>query len=222
MSNVEAVIFGKRACFTMIQANVERMTYPFITPSSARAILEAILRKPEFRYEIKEIEVLNPIDYFSVKVNEVKGRMHSKERIFVNSTNQDKGRTQRNMTGLVDVAYLLKAEIILTEKGKKEKDSHGGENTPEKYMCIFNKRVEKGQSFHTPYFGFREFTAFFRPKTQEDKPISANLIVPNMLYDVYDIWDLSKSVNDLKVSFFSAAMKSGVIKVPSWNEIKKF
>ena len=54
-------VWGDLACFTMPYVKVERLTYPFPTPSAARRILSAIYSKPkEFRWQINRIEVLNP------------------------------------------------------------------------------------------------------------------------------------------------------------------
>ena len=63
-------VWGDFACFTMPYAKVERLTYPFPTPSAARGILSAIYSKPkEFRWQVNRIEVLNPIRYISFKRN---------------------------------------------------------------------------------------------------------------------------------------------------------
>lgn len=41
--------WGELACFTRPEMKVERVSYPVITPSAARGLLEAILYKPQFR-----------------------------------------------------------------------------------------------------------------------------------------------------------------------------
>ena len=72
-------VWGDFACFTMPYAKVERLTYPFPTPSAARGILSAIYSKPkEFRWQVNRIEVLNPIRYISFKRNEVKCTVSTK------------------------------------------------------------------------------------------------------------------------------------------------
>jgi CRISPR-associated protein Cas5d len=42
--------WGPWACFTRPEMKVERVSYPVMTPSAARGVLEAILWKPEFRW----------------------------------------------------------------------------------------------------------------------------------------------------------------------------
>ena len=46
-------IWGELACFTRPETKVERVTYPVITPSAARGILEAIFWKPEFSRRVE-------------------------------------------------------------------------------------------------------------------------------------------------------------------------
>lgn len=66
-------VWGDLACFTDPASKVERRSYPVPTPSAARGILSAIYSKPpEFYWQVKRIEVLNPIRYISFKRNEVK------------------------------------------------------------------------------------------------------------------------------------------------------
>ena len=64
-------VWGDFACFTRPEMKVERVSYDVITPSAARAIFEAILWKPDLRWNITKIEVMNPIRWISVRRNEV-------------------------------------------------------------------------------------------------------------------------------------------------------
>ena len=41
---------GRYACFTRPELKSERVSYPVMTPSAAKGILEAIYWKPEFDY----------------------------------------------------------------------------------------------------------------------------------------------------------------------------
>jgi CRISPR-associated protein Cas5d len=49
--------WGDLACFTRPEMKVERVSYPVITPSAARGLLEAILYKPQFRWRVRRIAV---------------------------------------------------------------------------------------------------------------------------------------------------------------------
>lgn len=91
MKEITIEVWGDFAAFNAPYAKVERLTYPFPTPSAARGILSAIYMKPkEFRWQINRIEVLNPIRYISFKRNEIKYTVSS-EQI---STEEE--RTQRH------------------------------------------------------------------------------------------------------------------------------
>jgi CRISPR-associated protein Cas5d len=71
LGEVSVKVWGGLACFTRPEFKVERVSYPVMTPSAARGILEAILFKPEFGYAITRIEVLRPLRFISIRRNEV-------------------------------------------------------------------------------------------------------------------------------------------------------
>ena len=100
-------VWGEFACFTRPEMKVERVTYPVITPSAARGVLESIFWKPEFTWCVEEIWVLNPIRYFSMLRNEVNSRASERS---ARAWSRDGGgyvaatdRAQRNTLGLRDV-----------------------------------------------------------------------------------------------------------------------
>lgn len=94
--------WGDRACFTRPELKVERVTYPVMTPSAARGALEAIFWKPEIRWEIREIWILNEIKEISIIRNEVKHRQGYSESFIV----EDK-RAQRTSIFLKEPSYLV-------------------------------------------------------------------------------------------------------------------
>src|SRR5207302_2635233 len=67
-------VWGERACFTRPEMKVERVSYPVMTPSAARGVLEAIFWKPEMAWVVEQIRVLNEIRHFSILRNEVNSR----------------------------------------------------------------------------------------------------------------------------------------------------
>src|SRR5437899_6039258 len=72
---LEVKVWGSLACFTRPEMKAERVTYPVMTPSAARGVLEAIFWKPEFSWQVREIWVLNPIRHFSILRNEVNSKV---------------------------------------------------------------------------------------------------------------------------------------------------
>jgi CRISPR-associated Cas5-like protein len=82
-------VWGDLACFTTPEAHVERLSYPVITPSAARGILEAIFWKPQIRYELDRITVLKPIRFTSIRRNEIQGTITVKGAAGVNAWMKD-------------------------------------------------------------------------------------------------------------------------------------
>ena len=61
--SVRVKVSGEFACFTRPETKVERVSYPLMTPSAARNILDAICWRPEMRWVVTSISVLKPIRY---------------------------------------------------------------------------------------------------------------------------------------------------------------
>ena len=215
-------VWGDYACFTRPEMKVERVSYDVITPSATRAVFEAIFWKPAIQWNIKKIEVLEPVRWISVRRNEVGKLMSPRTNgIFI-----EDDRQQRAGLLLRDVAYRLYAEmefIPLRNRGlnktpsalndiEEERILSGTEN-PGKYNAMFIRRAKKGQCFNQPYLGCREFTCNFRlvenPETELRKPINETRDLGFMLYDM----DFSDG-NDPKAMFFRARLDKGVIDVP--------
>lgn len=119
---------GPLACFTRPELKVERMSYPVMTPSAARGLLEAVLWKPGMRWRIERIKVLAPIRFIAFRRNEVnrKGSVPASRVIdeggvppvFV--ANDEDNRAQRNTVALRDVDYLIESRIELTDRAGPE------------------------------------------------------------------------------------------------------
>lgn len=195
---LEVKVWGPHACFTRPENKVERVSYTTMTPSAARGILEAIFWKPEFSWQVREIHVLRPIRYFSILRNELqrKASPRSDQPFYA-----DEDRTQRHTLGLKEVAYVIRAEIALRPHCPDE---------PAKYRDQFRRRVERGQCFHRPSLGCREFAADFGPPGPEDRPLSdLDLDLGLMLFDLK-----YRGGGPHEPRFFNAALEGGVLRVP--------
>src|SRR5207244_2957116 len=90
---------------------------------------------------------------------------------------QGQNRTQRNSLVLHHVAYLIEASPVLTEQANKPRvkpedvDEEPGPDSEIKYAGMFQRRVQKGQCFHRPYLGCREFACDFGPPNGTEKPL---------------------------------------------------
>jgi CRISPR-associated protein Cas5d len=63
---------GPLAIFTRPELKTERVSYPVMTPSAARGLLEAVLWKPAIAWRIERIKVLNEIHFTAFRRNAVK------------------------------------------------------------------------------------------------------------------------------------------------------
>jgi CRISPR-associated protein Cas5d len=199
------------ACFTRPEMKVERVSYDVMTPSAARGILEAIYWKPAIRWIVEAIEVLKPIRFQSIRRNEVGHKAPiASIRKAMNSGDigdlaliVEDDRQQRAATVLVDVAYVIRAHFELTPKA-------GPDDNEGKHLDSFNRRARKGQCFHQPCLGTREFPARFRLIESGESPpltIGETRDLGFMLYDI-------DHAGDRASLFFRASLKDGVMRIP--------
>ncbi len=205
-------IWGDYACFTRPEMKVERVSYDVMTPSAARGILEAIHWKPAIRWIIDRIHVLRPIRFDNVRRNEVSSKipkpnpataMRDKKPLYF-LVDDGSNRQQRAATLLRDVEYVIEAHFELTNKA-------GTEDNWAKHMDIFERRARKGQFFHQPSLGCREFPASFE-LVEGAVPVSCYAGQDKDLgYMLLDI-DFANNMTPL---FFRAQMENGIISPPS-------
>lgn len=211
---IKLLIKGERALFTRPEMKVERVSYDVITPSAARGILEAIHWKPAIRWAIDSIQVLRPIRFESIRRNEVGGKLSAasvgkamkagRTDSLVSYVEED--RQQRASTLLRDVAYVIGAHFELTEKA-------GANDNVGKHLDIFNRRARRGQCFHSPCLGTREFPASFELLEDDSaapvphESLRGERDLGWMLHDI-DFANGNTSI------FFRARMVDGLITVP--------
>ena len=212
MSTFCLEVSGPFACFTRPEMKVERVSYDVITPSAARAVFEAILWKPEIRWQVERIDVLKPIRHINLRRNEVGAKAsvrniqqamsagHGDLALFIEDERQ-----QRAGLFLREVAYRLYARLEVLKP----------DAPPQKYTEMFARRAAKGQCVNQPYLGCREFAANFRlieSPDSEAAPIADSASLGWMLYDL----DFSNRA-DPKPRFFNAQLQAGTVHVPAWN-----
>lgn len=234
-------VWGDLACFTRPEMKVERFSYPVITPSAARGIFDAIywdgkreqqgresVMRPYFHWQITRIEVLEMPRYIALRRNEVKDRVPgtatlnrwmdgraTPEPLWADGGKEElgtdqKGRTQRQTMALKNVRYRLTAKIV----PKTAFAADWG-----KMNSQFQRRAKAGKCFQQPYFGCREFPAFFEyiedPATSSSAPASLDQHLGFMLYDVFDLSREAVKDNDKPfITVFDASLVGGVLDVP--------
>ena len=235
-------VWGDLACFTRPEMKVERFSYPVITPSAARGIFDAIywdgkreqqgresVMRPYFYWQITCIEMLEMPRYIALRRNEVKGCVPGTatlnkwmagaepQPLWADGGDETTGRTQRQTMALKNVRYRLTAKIV----PKTAFAADWG-----KMNSQFQRRARAGKCFQQPYFGCREFPAFF--EYRENPPPAATAPFDQHLgFMLYDVFDLRKEVVREKdkpfITLFDAHVRNGVLEVPAFAcaEVKK-
>lgn len=228
--------WGDFACFTRPEMKVERFSYPVITPSAARGIFDAIYWKRSygFYWQVEKVEILKPPQYIALRRNEVKDKVPSERTIIswikghfqieplwadgdrdLLGTDQ-KGRTQRQTMALKNVHYRIYAHLILRANDKNIKT----------FDAQFERLASHGKCFYQPYFGCREFPAYFelvKNELQCVPPIALDFDLGWMLYDVFDLNRTNNNSAPPLISVFHARISKGIMDVPEYNhpEVKK-
>ncbi len=207
---IKLKVWGDYACFTRPEMKVERVSYDVMTQSAARGILEAIYWKPAITWVIDRIHALNPIRFDNIRRNELAGKLPvgtikkaMNDGVSPVETFIENDRQQRAAMVLRDVSYVIEAHFDFT--GSED-------NNAAKHKEIFDRRARKGQCFHHPYLGCREFPAHF--ELIVDGIPQSNLVGKQdlgwMLHDI----DFQ---NNMEAKFFRAEMRNGIIEVPPFD-----
>ena len=213
--SIKLEVWGDYALFTRPEMKVERVSYDVMTPSAARGLIEANYWHPGMRWRIDRIHVCAPIRFTNLRRNEVKSTVSATTARTVMergtgalylSTSQE--IQQRAALLLRDVRYVIEAHFEMTENAAP------GDN-PGKFQDIMKRRIQKGQFYHQPCFGCREFPAHFR-LCEEIPPCPDELKGERdlgwMLYDM----DYTNP-EDITPLFFRGVLQNGVLDVPAWD-----
>lgn len=213
--SVAIEVWGDYACFSRPEMKVERVSYDVMTPSAARGLIESIYWHPGMKWVVDRIHVCKPIRFTNIRRNEVKDTISARKVSAV----MEKGSgelylatpesiQQRAAMVLRDVRYIIEAHFEMTEKAAP------GDN-PGKFQDIIKRRLSRGQFYHQPCFGVREFPAHFSacetlPPCPEE--LRGEKDLGWMLLDM----DYSDPVN-ITPMFFRAILRDGVLEVPDRN-----
>lgn len=206
-------VWGNYACFSRPEMKVERVSYDIMTPSAARGLLEAVYWHPGLRYTIDRIHVCAPIRTINLRRNEVKSTVSARSA----RTVMERGKgalylatseeiQQRAALLLRDVRYVIEAHFDMTDRASPE-------DNPGKFQDILKRRIQRGQFYHQPCFGCREFPAQFKlcealPPCPEELKGEKDL--------GYMLWDMDYSDSEnITPLFFRAKLMDGVLNVPT-------
>jgi len=207
---IKVRVKGNYALFTRPEMKVERVSYDVPTPSAVRGILESIYWKPAIIWIIDKICVLNPIQVTNIRRNEVSDKVSTSTAKSIMSGNEKpfyldvlSSRQQRASLVLKDVDYIIEAHFeILPDKA-------GEDDTPEKHYNMILRRLRKGQHYHQPCLGTREFPANVELFEDGALPKSQLTGIQDLGWMLYDM-DFTDPDNITPI-FFRATMVDGVI-----------
>lgn len=210
---VRVRVWGDYALFSRPEMKVERCSYDVITPSAARGILEAVYWHPGLRWIVDRIYIRKPICFTSVRRNELKNKISASNVLqVINGSRKPlysaarEEIVQRASILLREVDYVIEAHFEMTEQAAP------GDN-PGKFKDIIVRRLRKGQCFHTPYLGCREFPARFEMYEEQEVEVDPEYLgterdLGYMLYD-FDYSD----PEEIRPQFFRAVLRNGVLDV---------
>jgi CRISPR-associated protein Cas5d len=194
---VAVQVWGEGALFSRPELKVERVTYPVMTPTAARGVLEAIFWKPQMRYRVVAVEVLREIRQFTIRRNETHQVVPLDAAVRGSRVDTAAHRDQRNAVCLRDVAYRIHAHIDAAAGAGKDVAA---------YRDQFRRRVTRGACFQQPFLGTREFSAEFGdPDGSERIHRSEDLGV--MLHTIH-------FGPPVRMEWFTARLDDGVLYVP--------
>ena len=209
--SIQIEVWGDYACFSRPEMKTERVSYDVMTPSAARGLIESIYWHPGLRYCIDRIHVLEPIRFTNIRRNEVKSTLLASKALSAAKSGEalalipSQDIQQRAALILQDVHYVIEAHFEMTDKAAPL-------DNPGKFQDIMTRRIRKGQAYHQPCRGCREFPAHFAPcETLPPCPeeLRGRRDLGYMLYDM----DYSDP-QDIRPLFFRAVLEDSVLTVP--------
>ncbi len=221
---IKLLVWGDRASFNRPEMKVERVSYDVMTPSAARGILEAIYWKPQMRWVVDRIHVIHPIRFSNIRRNELSGKISVNMKHTTGDSEMGiligENRQQRAGIILLNVKYGIEAHVEVLSK------EDGNQHPGAKHIEMFKRRAEKGQYFHHPYFGSREFPVSFEQVDSfpaPDASLAGEKDLGYMLNDMRFTADKKGKIVEssqgkrlnAEAVFFRAIMKNGVIEVPN-------
>lgn len=209
--SVSVEVWGDYALFSRPEMKTERVSYDVMTPSAARGLLEAVMWHPGMKWVVDRIHVCAPIRFTNIRRNEVKDTVNARNAKAVMERGGElylatpSSIQQRAAMVLRDVHYVIDAHFDMTMRASPT-------DNPGKFQEMTRRRLEKGQFYHQPCFGVREFPASF--KLCESPPLCPEELKGErdlgwMLLDL----DYTDPAN-ITPHFFRAVLHDGILEVP--------
>jgi CRISPR-associated protein Cas5d len=193
----------------------ERLSYPVITGSSARAIVERIYRNNSMTWDVVAVDILNPLRYAALMRNELKSAPPKRKGPELPSPIQiETDRTQRHTNYLRDPAYTLWVRAVIDPQFRAQR-------TPEQAHSILRRRLARGACRERPCFGAREFIAHFTLATPDDQPDrTITRDVTGYLSDMY--YPDRRNPNNAQPVFTDVTIREGRLILPASRRSREY
>ena len=168
-------IEGPHAMFSRPDTGSSFVSYPAPTFSAVKGMFESIARLKSAYIKPTRVEICRPIRYEKYVTNYGGPSRKDKQR-------KNNASYQLKAMILTNVCYKIYGEI---HKCNEEPE---GVNSRHALQEIFFRRLSKGQYWHTPFLGWKEFVpSYIGPLRNETKvEASINEVIPSMLISPFD------------------------------------
>ncbi len=183
---VQMEIAGATALFSRPDCGDSPVSYPAPTYSAVKAMFESVLWGEAVEIVPQKVELCAPVQWHNYVTN-YGGPLRKADSI-KKGTNY-----QFYATVLVDVCYRLYAmarpNFRKDELSREAKEWDSKTTAPgHAYQAIFNRRLQRGQSYASLCLGWKEFTpSYFGPFRETTKVCTdmPDIIIPSMLRSVF-------------------------------------
>ncbi len=180
---IQMEIAGPTAMWTRPDTGDCPVSYPAPTYSAVRNIFQAVLWGQAVKILPRQVDICAPLQFHTYNTNY--GGPLRKPGVVKSG-----GGYQLLATVLTDVRYRFYADVVeeptseWESKPTKEWRKHT-KSPGHAYQEIFERRLEKGKCFHTPFLGWKEFTvSYFGPLCADTRPVEISTVLPSMFRDL--------------------------------------
>ena len=179
---IKMEIAGTTAMWTRPDTGDCPVSYPAPTYSAVRNIFQSILWGQAVKIIPRQVDICAPLQFHTYNTNY--GGPLRKSGVIKTG-----GGYQLLATVLVDVRYRLFADVVEVPPSASESERTKAWRMRTKspghaYQEIFERRLAAGKCFHTPFLGWKEFTAsYFGPIRSDAKPEDVTTVLPSMFHE---------------------------------------
>ena len=175
-------VSGEEACFARPDSGINQMTYPVITPSACKGLLESICFMRSVEVKIDKVAICNPIQYQTDTFNS-----HTSER--KSDLHKNHEALQLNRTILRNVRYKIFGHVKWSTVSPEDLGDAEGRyvsqnvNQPHAYQSMLRRYISRGRYRRLPCLGKKNMVCDdFGPVRDDTYPLrDLNFEIPNML-----------------------------------------